>query len=120
MSDQPAPQAFAVFIQDAFGGHAHADASRALAKLFQEVKRHGKKGSIALTISVEPAKKGSEVDAVSLAYEVTSKLPQARSVSDFMFLTEEGRAQRNHPRQSALDLRPAAPNLPLRSGTAEE
>lgn len=101
-------KAFAVFLQELREGRTHAEMTSALAELLQKVRDTGKGGTITLEIAVGPASRGSDVDKVVIKDKIKSKLPTPERGTDFYWLTDDSELSRNHPRQSALDLRDAS------------
>ncbi|QYG07151.1 hypothetical protein [Janthinobacterium sp. PAMC25594] len=106
-------RAFAVFLQELRDGRTHIELTTALADLLGKVKDTGKAGSITLQIGVKPAGKGADVDKVVIMDKITTKLPTPERGEDFYWLTDDNDLSRNHPKQSTLDLREAAPTAPL-------
>jgi hypothetical protein len=98
---------FAAFLIGHLGGRSHEQISAEMHDLLSAVAEHGKKGSLTITVTVEPPK--GHVDGGPLAIGVDSalKAPKASAPPAIYFLDHEGNATRNDPRQLALDLRTA-------------
>lgn len=82
----------------------------AFAESFQTELRHlvdavrdtGKKGSITVTLTIEPAGKGEEV-ALSIADKITVKLPSPQTGTTLMYATADGDLSRRDPRQHDVE-----------------
>lgn len=98
---------FAAFLLGHLGGRSHEQISAEMHELLAAVAEHGKKGSLTVTITVEPPK--GHVDGGPLAIGIDSalKAPRASAPPAIYFVDADGNATRNDPRQMALDLRTA-------------
>lgn len=108
-----AQRAFAVFLQELRDGRTHTELTAGLDSLLASVKNTGKGGSILLEIKIKPAGRGADVDKVVIMDSISLKLPKPERGDDFYWLTDDNDLSRNHPKQSTLDLREAAPAAPL-------
>lgn len=91
----------ATVLQQIAKGAAHQKLSEELADLVVAVGEFQKKGTLTITISVEPTK-GTETLTVSATHAV--KAPQATEASIFFF-DESGNLTRHDPRQTEAPLR---------------
>lgn len=96
---------FAAVLQEIAKGKAHTRLSEALAELVVAVTETEKKGTLTLTLTVEPMKGTTETLTVSA--NCTLKLPQEQQASVF-FATDDGQLVRNDPRQMDLPVRGVA------------
>jgi hypothetical protein len=92
---------FAAVLQEIGKGAAHARLSEALSDLVRAVTDTEKKGTLTLTITVEPTK---GMDTLTVAANCTVKLPQEQQASIF-FADPVGNLTRNDPHQPELPLR---------------
>lgn len=82
----------------------------ALTRLVEAVHATGKKGTLRLTLTVDPATKLADMVTVSAAVaEAPPKPPRAGTL---FYADEDGRLAREDPRQTRLDLQQAAPPAP--------
>lgn len=77
------------------------EASRLLAELALAVKQMKKKGTLALTLTVEPMKGGAISIAANLALKAPSTAPQHLTI---FFVGKDGEFTRNNPDQKELGL----------------
>lgn len=84
------------------GGLVQKQASDHLQELVKRVKESGRKGSITITLSLEPHGKDN-MEAYVYA-KVTSKLPPAPEIADasVFFATDKGDLLRDHPDQRTI------------------
>lgn len=86
------------------GGAALADADRLCADVVKAVKETGKKGSVTLTIIIEPDKTDNTV--VTLQPDVTVKTPRRAYAKGIFFVDDRtGELSREDPRQIEMDLK---------------
>ena len=85
-------------------GATVAELSDALEKVVAAVRATRKSGSIALTVKVAPASKGSN-DVLIVESQVRTKLPEPDRGMTIFYATDENRLVRNDPRQQQLPLR---------------
>lgn len=97
-------QPFAAILQQIGKGVAHARLSEALQQLTVAVRDTEKKGTLTLTLSVEPNK---GTDTLIVSANCTVKLPQEQQASVF-FATDDGNLTRSDPRQMDLPVRGVA------------
>lgn len=91
---------FLVLLSGLADGDTAADAAAQLKALTQAVRMVGKKGTVTLTVTVEPVKKST--NAVTVAAAVTSKAPRPSVPADFMFANSDGQLLRDRPDQMPL------------------
>lgn len=58
--EQPQPAEFAAFLVGHLGGRTHEEIGVELHQLLEAVKAHGKKGSLTITVVIEPPSNGVE------------------------------------------------------------
>jgi hypothetical protein len=77
------------------------DASDKLTQLIQSVRRSGKSGSLTLTLSVKPDRKGR---AITINGKAAIKTPAADPESAVFFTNDDGDLLDDDPRQGRLPL----------------
>lgn len=108
--EQPQPAEFAAFLVGHLGGRTHEEIGVELHQLLEAVKAHGKKGSLTITVVIEPPSNGVEGAPLPIGIEYATKAPKAAAPKNLYFLDDEGNPTRQDPRQMALDLRTAPAN----------
>jgi hypothetical protein len=108
MSDQPTEDdrqvvPFAAFLQEHNRGASHTKASEALQEVVNAVVDTGKKGSVVLTVSLEPMKQADE-GTLLVTVNVVSKAPQEPACAAVFYADDAGNLTRKDPRQLALEL----------------
>lgn len=93
---------FADFLQELDKGKVATELGTSLQELVAEVTRTGKKGSLVLTVEVQPVSGNDE--QVTVGAKVASKLPARTRASSFFFVTGERNLTRSDPRQMRLPL----------------
>jgi len=81
------------------GGTLH-ELNDHLAELVLAVRELGKKGTLTLTITIDPTKGG----AVILTDKVDAAIPQPKRDATLMFPTRDGYLSNHHPNQQDLEL----------------
>lgn len=94
---------FAQFLQEARKGGLHTELSDELADLVHTCVETGKKGKLALTISVLPAKDEDGTVTITDDVKVTAPKPDVRP--SVFFADDEGNLSRTNPRQMEIGLR---------------
>lgn len=111
--DQTAPKPFAEFMLEHNRGSAHTEASEALQRVVAAVADTLKKGTVVITVSVEPMK--NNPDAMLTVIDVKAKPPTQAPKAAIFYADGDGNLSRNDPGQLPLvsdDLRePARPEL---------
>lgn len=69
--------------------------------LLDAVREHGKKGSLTITIVVEPPANGVEAAPLPIGVESAVKAPKATAPKSLYFLDADGNPVRDDPRQMA-------------------
>lgn len=108
---------FADFLREHGRGRTHDELGEALHDLIARVKDTGKKGSVSLTIAVEPMKKDDRMVVVS--DQIKLKLPEHDRPAGVWFTDKDGNLTRNDPDQLAFEsLRevPPPPGVDLATG----
>jgi hypothetical protein len=101
MTDTPRIRPFADWLREHNGGRTHDELGETLHTLTARVNDTGRKGSITLTISVEPMKNAEGMIVVS--DKITTKM---------WFTDDEGNLVRNDPRQLSFDSLREVPPVP--------
>lgn len=96
---------FNLILAELNGGQSNATLSGHFDELLQAVKRHGRPGSLKVTIKVSQAGKGADVDKVLVSLDSQISLPKPEMPSDFFWMTENAELSRKHPNQHELELR---------------
>ncbi|MER7070951.1 hypothetical protein [Terrabacter sp. NPDC000476] len=99
---EPRIRPFADFLREHGRGRTHDELGEALHTLIARVKDTGKKGSLSLTISVEPMKKADE-RMVVVGDKIAIKLPEHDRPSAVWFVGKDGNLQRDDPDQLSFD-----------------
>ncbi len=95
---------FAATLQEIGNGALATDLADQLQALTQAVQETGKKGTLALTITVAPIKPG-QADTLVVTGEVKAKPPVGENPSAVFFPDAEGNLRRDDPNQPTLPLR---------------
>lgn len=101
MTDQPTQvRPFADVLRDIRAGEVSDAAATSMQQLVAAVREHGKKGTLTITVVVEPMKNNESALAVS--GEVTLKAPREAPRAAIFFADGDGNLLRDDPRQIAL------------------
>ncbi len=98
---------FAAFLVSHLGGRVIEEISTEFHQLIAAVTEHGKKGSLAIVVTVEPPKGHIDGGPLAISIDSTLKAPKASAPPAIYFVDADGNATRNDPRQIALDFRTA-------------
>lgn len=98
--DGPHVRPFGDFLAELRHGAVHQELSTAMHELIAAVEATGAKGSLALTITVG-MHKGTRM--LSVADSVTVKPPVLQRDTSLWFITDDGNASRDDPRQLAFE-----------------
>ncbi|MDX3074592.1 hypothetical protein [Streptomyces sp. MI02-7b] len=96
---------FAAFLVGHLGGRSHEQISAEMHDLLAAVAEHGRKGSLTITIAVEPPKGHVDGGPLAIAVESALKAPKAVAPPAIYFVDRDGNATRNDPRQMSFDIR---------------
>lgn len=107
MTDHARP--FSDFIREQNRGRTHDELSDGLRDLVARVEDTGKKGTITLTITVEPLK-GNEA-CLTVSDEIKLKLPEHDRGSSIFFRGTDGNLQRDDPNQVTFDFLREVPGV---------
>lgn len=88
------------------GGRTAEEISAEFHTLLDSVREHGKKGSLTITLVVEPPANGVESAPLPIGVESAVKAPKATAPKALYFLDGDGNPIREDPRQIAMDFRP--------------
>ena len=99
------PKTFASFLTEHRQAGLHNELTEALSEVAAAVLEHGKAGSIAVKLTIEPVEDDDR--AVTVKDQWTHKVPKATPKPSRFFATTEGQLSRRDPRQPELPLREA-------------
>ncbi|MFJ6617605.1 hypothetical protein ACIQOW_08520 [Kitasatospora sp. NPDC091335] len=102
VSTDPEPVPFAEVVAEHMGGRVHDAASAELHQLLGAVAKHGKKGTLALVISVEPPQGHVEGGPLNIAMSTILKAPKGIVPASTYYLDRQGNPSRQDPRQPGL------------------
>lgn len=97
----------AAFLASHLNGRTEEELSTEFHTLLEAVRAHGKKGSMTITILVEPPANGVESAPMPIGIESAVKAPKPTPVKSLYFLDDDGLPVREDPRQMALNFRTA-------------
>lgn len=93
---------FADFLAEHNNGHGHRKASTSLQDVVNAVVETGKKGSVTVTVNVEPMKSADD-GTLLLTVNVTEKIPAEPTKAAVFYADDDGNLTRSDPRQPQLD-----------------
>lgn len=93
---------FADFLADHNNGHGHREASERLQELVAAVVDTGKKGTVTITVTIEPMKNAAEGTLLTQV-TTTAKIPTLPAKAAIFFADDEFNLQRQDPRQLSFD-----------------
>lgn len=110
VKDRPEPKELAAVLVEHLAGRTHHELSEDLHQLIEAVAAHGKKGSLVITVVVEPTS-AAEGSPIGIAFESTLKAPKPTAPRAIFFIDGDGNPVRENPAQAAFDFRtaPATP-----------
>lgn len=97
----------AAFLASHLNGRTDEELSSEFHQLLDAVRAHGKKGSMTITIVVDPPANGVESAPMPIGVESAVKAPKPTPVKSLYFLDDDGQPVREDPRQTQLDFRTA-------------
>lgn len=97
----------AAFIAGHLNGRTAEELSAEFHDLLEAVRTHGKKGSMTITVVVEPPANGVDSAPMPIGVESAVKAPKPTPVKSLYFLDDDGNPVREDPRQMAIEFRPA-------------
>lgn len=100
VTDDPQIRPFADFLRDLAGGTTHDEMSEAVWDLVARVRDTGKKGTVTLTILVEPTK--GDTTMLTVSDEIKLKLPEHSRRPSVFFSDGQGNLSRSNPNQPEL------------------
>ncbi|MCP1290909.1 hypothetical protein NK214_11985 [Chromobacterium sp. S0633] len=89
-------------LRDIRAGEMVEELTEEMAKVVNAVLATGKKGSVTVKISFDPASKGDAV--VTITDDIKSVIPREKKAGTLMFAQPSGSLQRQDPRQTELNL----------------
>lgn len=84
-------------------GGAYAELEQKFKELNLAVQATGRKGSISITLVVEPTTRKGEVIAINCDDVLVAKIPTNPKRSTVFFINSDGTLTRNDPRQLTMD-----------------
>lgn len=102
---------FTEFLTGHDGGSGDAEAARQLRELAAAVGITGKKGTVTVTVMLEPM---SSNGALVASVAVTSKVPQEPPPAGIYFADSRGNLHADDPGQPGLELETVPAEIPLR------
>ncbi|CAM5591447.1 hypothetical protein [Streptomyces purpurascens] len=94
----------AAFLASHLNGRTDDELSTEFHTLLDAVRTHGKKGSMTITIVVDPPANGVDSAPMPIGVESAVKAPKPTPVKSLYFLDDEGQPVRDDPRQMAPGL----------------
>lgn len=111
MTNTPEPSGEHADVPAFLAGHLSGRTSEQLSAefhgLLDAVREHGKKGSLTITLVVEPPANGVESAPLPIGVESTMKAPKANSPRALYFLDAAGNPVRDDPRQLSMEFQTA-------------
>lgn len=103
--ETPERKPFALVLQEMRKGGLHTELGDELAALVQQCIRTGKKGSLTLTLSVDPKDGTNEEALVVVDDKIVVKAPRFDTPATVYWADDKGNLQRDRPSQGKLPLR---------------
>ncbi|MFD7410130.1 hypothetical protein [Kitasatospora purpeofusca] len=97
------PAEFAAFLVGHIGGRTHEEIGAEFHQLLEAVRAHGKKGTLTITVVVEPPSNGVDGGPLPIGIEYASKAPRPAAPKAIYFLDNAGNPTRQDPRQLSFD-----------------
>jgi hypothetical protein len=101
---EPMSNGFEKTLREMRQGAALSELTEGLFALVAKVRETGRAGKLTWKLKIKPASRGDGV-TLMLEDEVEVKMPPVVRPQTIFFATEDGRLQRNDPRQKELELR---------------
>lgn len=105
METETRQNSFIASLEELQSGAVASDLDRQLREIVLAARETGKKGSLTLTLNVEP--RGA--DSVIVSADLKPKIPVAEQPPSIFFVNDDGSLGREHPKQT---------NLPFQTQTA--
>lgn len=100
----------AAFLAAHLNGRTVEEISTEFHDLLEAVRAHGKKGSLTITLVVEPPANGVDNAPLPIGIESAVKAPKASAPKSLYFLDNDGNPVREDPRQLPFDHFRTAPS----------
>ncbi|MFB8242028.1 hypothetical protein ACFC58_36385 [Kitasatospora purpeofusca] len=97
------PAEFAAFLVGHIGGRTHEEIGTEFHQLLEAVRAHGKKGTLTITVVVEPPSNGVDGGPLPIGIEYAAKAPRPAAPKAIYFLDNAGNPTRQDPRQLSFD-----------------
>lgn len=97
----PQTKTIVAFLAEHRQGGLANEASEQLAEVTEAARRLGKKGSLTITITVDPIKDNS-AGLVNVSDEIKAKIPKEPTPGSTFFTDERGNLSRRDPRQPEI------------------
>lgn len=114
LGDRPEPKELAALLVEHLNGRTHNELSLELHQLLEAVVAHGKKGSLVISINVDPTSAG-EYTPVAISFESVVKAPKAKATSALFFIDGQGNPTQDNPSQPSLFRTAPAKSTELRN-----
>lgn len=98
---EPVIRPFADWLREQSKGKTHDELSDALHDLIAKVRDTGKKGTLALVVTVSPLK--DDIDVLVVSDEIKLKLPEHDRKASMFYPDEHGNLSRTDPHQLTFD-----------------
>lgn len=108
---------FADWLREQSGGTTHDELGEGLHDLVARVRDTGKKGSVSLTITVEPLK--GESDVLIVSDEIKLRLPEHDRKASLFYPDEFGNLSRTDPNQLTFESLREVPGAVVNTKTGE-
>lgn len=96
----PCVRTFIDLLRELNEGSVHDQLSAELQALTEAVARHRKAGTLTLTIAIKPST--ANAFAYFVAHDIKVKAPAPDKQSDLMFINDDNKLQRKHPKQNEI------------------
>jgi hypothetical protein len=103
----PERKPFALVLQEMRKGGLHTELGDELAALVKQCVQTQKKGSLILTLNVDPKEAGNDESMVVVDDKIVVKAPRFDTAATIYWADENGNLQRDRPSQERLPLREA-------------
>lgn len=103
----PERKPFALVLQEMRKGGLHTELGDELAALVKQCCTTGKKGSLILTLNVDPKEAGDDEAMVTVDDKIVVKAPRFDTAATIYWADANGNLQRDRPSQERLPLREA-------------
>jgi hypothetical protein len=103
--DAPERKPFALALQEMRKGGLHTELGDELAELVKQCVATGKKGSLILTLTIDPKDATNEESMLVVDDKIVVKAPRFDTAATLFWADDKGNLQRDRPSQGRLPLR---------------